>query len=316
MHLTVSILIVNYNTCKMTIDCIHSIFEQSENIDFEVIVVDNASTDGSAEAIAAEFPRLKLFPSKKNLGFAGGNNLAATAAHGDYLLLLNPDTVVLDHAVDRLVAFARQNPNAGIWGGKTVFENGELNPTSCWRFMTLWSLVTQVTGLSRLFARSDFFNPEAYGGWSRDFEREVEIVSGCFLLVDHALWERLNGFDEHFFMYAEEADLCYRAKQSGARPLFTPKATIIHYGGASEKVFSAKVVKLFTGKITFIAKHWTPLRQKIGIKLFELSVITRVVGYAVAAFLTSSTAHQHATQQWRTIWSQRVEWKKSIHPKT
>jgi N-acetylglucosaminyl-diphospho-decaprenol L-rhamnosyltransferase len=134
-------------------------------------------------------------------------------------------------------------------GGRTVFADRTLNSTSAWRFMSIWSLFTQAFGLAKVFDSSDFFNHEGYGGWGRDEVREVEIVTGCFLLIDRELWEQLHGFDESFFMYGEEADLCYRAKSYGAKPLVTPNATIVHYGGASETARAQKIVRLFTGKV-------------------------------------------------------------------
>src|SRR5690606_9249085 len=119
---TLSIIVVSYNTRGLTCECIRSVFDQTKRDAFELMVLDNASTDGSADAIEAEFAdRVRLIRSRQNLGFAGGNNRAAETATGDYLLLLNPDTVVLDHAIDRLLDFAARTPDAGIWGGRTLF---------------------------------------------------------------------------------------------------------------------------------------------------------------------------------------------------
>ena len=165
---TVSILIVSYNTREMTLACLRSVFEQTHAVDFEVIVVDNASSDASSDAIERQFPQTRLIRSAENLGFAKANNLAARAAGGEFLLLLNPDTVVLDCAIDRLMEFAAERPKAGIWGGRTLFADGSLNPTSCWRFMSLWSLFAQATGLTALWRDSPLFNPEGYGGWRRE----------------------------------------------------------------------------------------------------------------------------------------------------
>ena len=180
----VSIIVVSYNTRDMTLECLRSIFRETRLIDFEIIVIDNASTDGSADAISTEFGEsVLLLASSENLGFAAGNNMAATKAKGDMLLLLNPDTVVLNEALDHLYAFASQYPQAGIWGGRTLFGNGSLNPASCWSRQTLWSLFSQALGLSSLFRHSSIFNADGIGGWDRDGIRAVDIVSGCFLLL-------------------------------------------------------------------------------------------------------------------------------------
>jgi len=129
----VSIIIVSFNTRELTLDCLRSVYEQTGDVTFEVFVVDNASTDGSAEAIAAAFPQVHLIANHENRGFAAANNQAAQYASGEWLLLLNPDTVVLNRAVDRLVAFARravaEDAACGIFGGRTIFANGRLNPT-------------------------------------------------------------------------------------------------------------------------------------------------------------------------------------------
>jgi GT2 family glycosyltransferase len=129
----VSIIVVSYGTREMTLECLRSIKEDTGGTDHEVIVVDNNSSDGSPGAIAAEFPRFRLMVQSTNLGFAAACNLAAVDARGEYLLLLNPDTVVQGSAIDRLLLFARGRPEAGIWGGRTVFADGKLNPMSCWR---------------------------------------------------------------------------------------------------------------------------------------------------------------------------------------
>jgi N-acetylglucosaminyl-diphospho-decaprenol L-rhamnosyltransferase len=276
-----SVLIVSFNTRYLTLDCLRSLYAETLDISFEVIVVDNASSDGSAPAIAEAFPQVRLIALDKNLGFGPANNLAAKQAVGKYVLLLNSDTVVLDRAVDRLVTFAETNQDAMIWGGRTVFPDGTLNPQSCWRYMSRWSLFCHASGLTGVFRSLDFFNREAYGGWDRGSERQVEFVSGCFLLTTRKTWEALGGFDERFFMYAEEADLCFRAEAFGAKPMVTPKATIIHYGGKSEAVREDKLVKLFAGRMTFAIKHWSTSKASSARYLMLLHCRIRAISEAV-----------------------------------
>jgi N-acetylglucosaminyl-diphospho-decaprenol L-rhamnosyltransferase len=226
----VSVLIVSYNTKDMTLACIESVRKFAGRTEQEIIVVDNASIDGSADAIEKNFPDIRLLRSTVNLGFAGANNLAAQHASAPFILLLNPDTLVLDNGIERLLSFAQLHPEAGIWGGRTFFADMSLNPSSIWRFMSLWSLFSQAIGFSKIFNKNSIWSSESYGGWARDSIRDVDIVTGCFFLIERTLWEKLGGFDLQFFMYAEEADLCFRARKLGARALFTPDATIIHYG--------------------------------------------------------------------------------------
>lgn len=308
MSKSVSILIVSYNTVDLTVACIQSIFDQSEDVPFEVIVVDNASSDGSADEIAKRFPNIRLVRSADNIGFGRGNNLAAQTATGDYILLLNPDTVVLDHAVDKIVRFARSVPDALVWGGKTVFPDGTLNPTSVWRFLSLWSLLTQAIGLNKIFPCSDILNREAYPKWPRDTVREVEMVTGCFLLITHDLWRRLDGFDDGFFMYSEETDLCFRARKMGARPMFTPEATVVHYDGASKQVPSAKRILLLTGKAHYMRKNWSPVARLLGIGLLKLHVGLRVVGGQGLALIKRGDKQVETAKGWKNVWSARKGW--------
>lgn len=307
-QIDVSILIVSFNTREMTLEAISSAVRETKATTYEIIVVDNASTDGSADAIAAHPARPKLLRLSENIGFARGNNLAAEHATGRYVLLLNPDTVVKDGAIDRLVAFARDNPRALIWGGRTLFGDGSLNPASCWQRITPWNLAMRATGLAAVFPRSEVFNPEAYGGWPRDTVRDVDIVSGCFLLIPRPVWLTLGGFDPVYFMYGEEADLCLRARRIGARPVVTPDATIVHHGGASEKTRAGKMIKLLSAKSTLIARHWPRGTVTAGQILLMAWPLSRWIACSVLARLTNDPGKRHAAATWGAIWAARGEW--------
>ncbi len=302
---TVSIIVVSYNTRQMTLECLRSVFEQTHRTTFEIIVIDNESADGSADAIEAEFAgRLRLIRSGANLGFAKANNVAAEHATGDYLLLLNPDTLVLDAAIDRLVEFARTRPEAKIWGGRTVYADGSLNPASCWGRQTLWSVFCAACGLSSLFRRTTLFNPEGIGGWARDSIRQVDIVSGCFFLVRREFWKRLNGFDPAFFMYGEEADLCLRASALGARPLISHEAVIIHYGGASERVRVDKMVRLLQAKVRLIRRHWSAWTRDLGVWMLSLWPMSRAIAWRVHGV----GAAREPAHTWSEVYRRRTEW--------
>ncbi|MCU0733154.1 MAG: glycosyltransferase family 2 protein [Hyphomonas sp.] len=305
----VSILIVSFNTREMTLDAISSVVRETRDVAFEIIVVDNNSADGSADAIAAHPAAPKVIALSDNIGFGRANNLAAEYATGDYVLLLNPDTIVRDRAIDRLVGFARENKRALIWGGRTVFADGSLNPASCWQRITLFNLVARATGLAGLFPNSPIFNPEAYGGWARDTVREVDIVSGCFLLIPRSIWMALGGFDPQFFMYGEEADLCLRARRIGARPLLNPHATIVHFGGASEKTRAGKMVKLLAAKATLIERHWPRLAVPLGRFLLMMWPLSRWLACSTMALLQKTGERREAADAWRTVWKNREEWR-------
>jgi GT2 family glycosyltransferase len=303
-----SIIIVSYNTREMTLDCLRSITTETLETTYEMLVVDNNSADNSASAIQDQFPAVRLTALTENIGFARANNLAARNARGRRILLLNPDTIILDRAIDRLMAFADETPSFQVWGGRTIFGDGSLNRSSCWRKITLWNLTCFAFCLTYFGRRSAILNSEAYGGWERDTTRHVDIVTGCFLLIDRKLWERLKGFDPVFFMYGEEADLCQRARLVGARPAITPSATIVHYGGASDIVPVDKRVKVFKGRMTLINRHFSSLTRDIGRALQLIAPLTRWCGYRLAARWSGKFDFDRSADYWRAVWRRRGEW--------
>jgi GT2 family glycosyltransferase len=309
---TLSILVISYNTRAMTLACLRSVIAETRT-PFELIVLDNASSDGSAAAIAAEFPQITLIAEAENHGFARANNIASRRAQGEYILLLNPDTVVLDGALDKLLAFAHRTPQARIWGGRTVFADGTLNASSCWRQMDLWSLFCGAVGLNSVFRSSPIFNREGYGGWDRMTEREVDIVTGCLFLISRADWDRLNGFDPAFFMYGEEADLCLRARHLiGARPRVTPDAVIVHYGGASETVRADKMVRLLRAKHDLILRHFPAWQRGLASALFTIMPASRRLAFAVAERLDLRRNASEKARIWGEVWKRRAEWRTSL----
>jgi len=304
---SVSIIIVSYNTRELTIACLRSVYAETRRLSFEVIVVDNDSTDGSAAAIAAEFPQARLIASSENYGFAKANNLAIAEAGGEWVLLLNPDTVVRNGAIDTLVGFADIHPEAAIFGGRTLFADGSLNLTSCWARPTLWSSFVCAVGLTALFRGSRVFDPEAMGDWRRDSVRRVDIVTGCFFLLRKRDWDRLGGFDPQFFMYGEEADLCLRAARQGLSCMICPDAEIIHHGGASEKVRAGKMIRLFRARSQLYARHWSPAAAWLGTRMLDLWALVRVLGFAVGRGLRITGAESLET--WLEIWRHRRDWR-------
>lgn len=303
-----SIIVISYNTREMTLACLASVHAQTECA-FEVVVVDNASTDGSAEAIRQAFPQVTLLAETTNHGFARAHDLALPHCRAPLLLLLNPDTVVLDHALDRLVEFSRRRPQAGIWGGRTLYGDGALNPLSCWGRITVWALTCRLLGLTAIFPASEFFNPETYGAWPRDTEREVDIVTGCLFLIARKTWDDLGGFDPVFVMYGEEADLCLRAREAGLRPAITPEATIIHYGGASEKVRADKMVRVLRARCELIKRHFPARSRRLGLRLQMLWPLSRRVALRVAGAVLRRPDLREKATVWGEIWQRRGEWR-------
>ena len=251
---------------------------------------------------------MRLIARSDNIGFARANNVAAQHATANTLLLLNPDTLVQGHAIDELYGFSREHPEALIWGGRTLFADGALNPSSCWHRITVWNAFCRTSGLAALFPDSAVFNTEAFGGWQRDSVRAVDIVSGCFFMIPKALWQKLGGFDATFFMYGEEADLCLRARAHGAKPMVTPAATITHYGGASEKTRAAKMVKLLAAKMTLVDRHMAAWKRPFARALISLWPVSRLIALKLMALATRSQRYSESADTWREIWRRRAEW--------
>lgn len=302
-----TVIVISYNTRDLTLAALRTLYAETRETRFRAVVFDNASADGSPEAIAAEFPQVNVMPSAENLGFAKANNLVAMEATTDWILLLNPDTEVQDGAVDKLMAFARAHPKNGIYGGRTVFPDGALNIASCWQKITLWSLICSTFGLTSLFPKTELFHPEAMGGWQRDTVREVDIVVGCFMLMRRSLWNDLGGFDLRYFMYGEEADLCLRAAAKGWQPIITPDAQIMHIVGASSGKVAQKMVQVARARATLIRDHWPDWQVPLGLGLMWLWAALRVSA-AWSAALTGVARARTAREKWKTIWQKRQDW--------
>ena len=299
-----TVMVISFNTRELTLRCLETLHAGTRATRFRTMVWDNASSDGSADAVARAFPQVTLIRSPENVGFARANNRIAEAATTAWLLLLNTDTEVFDGAIDRLMAFARARPENGIYGGRTLFPDGSLNPTSCWMAMSPWSAFCHATGLVAAFKASALFNTEGIGGWQRDSVRAVDIVTGCFLLVPTAVWRALDGFDPQFFMYGEEVDLCHRARARGWQPIVTPEATIMHLGGASRDSPAAKRIQVARARASFVALHWSPAWRPWGRAMLWLWAANRYAGSRLLGLV--GRGGQRAL--WAEVWARRRDW--------
>lgn len=226
----ISVCIVSHNTRDLLRDCLSSL-EQNTGRTYEVIVVDNGSKDGSQAMLAEEFPKARLVPNDRNEGFTRPMNQAMRLGAGRYLLLLNPDTVILPAAVDRLADYLDAHPEAGICGPKVLNSDRTLQKPCRRGEPTPWAVISYFTGLSRLFPRSRLFGQYLLNYLDEDQTSPVAGVSGSCMLVRRELAEKLNYLDEIFFAYQEDADFCRRARDLGMRVIYYPEAQIIHYGG-------------------------------------------------------------------------------------
>jgi N-acetylglucosaminyl-diphospho-decaprenol L-rhamnosyltransferase len=299
MSAQVAVLIVSYNTRERTLACVRSVLAHPPAPDTEIVVVDNDSADGSADALELEFPTVTVLRSGGNLGFARAVNLGARTSDAEFLLLLNPDTLVPAGSLAALLDFARAHPEHGVYGGRTYREDGELDPSSCWGAPTLWSLTCFALGLSTAFAGSPVFDPESLGRWQRDTVREVPVVTGCLLLVSRADFERIGGMDERFFLYGEDAEFSLRAARAGMRPVIVPEAAIVHAVGASTGARGRKMTMVLAGKVTLLRSAWSPLRARIGVGLLGAGVLLRA---------GLETLTRRRDRMWTHAWQHRDEW--------
>lgn len=295
----VGVVIVSYNTCPLLTDCLESVLATTADLDSEIVVVDNASADGSAAMVAERFAGVRVLALADNVGFAAACNLGADHIHARHLLLLNPDTVVRPGAVQALLAALSRRPAAGLVGGRTLAPDGSLDPRSCWGTPTPWSLLCFGLGLSTAFARSRMFDPESLGRWPRDTEREVGVVTGCLLLVRADVWRRLGGMDPAYFVYGEDVDFSVRARRLGYRPFVTPLAEVVHLVGASSETSASKKIMVLRGKATQMQRLWGPAAARFGLAMLVLGVALRATGAALRR-------RRHSV--WTLMWQRRQEW--------
>ena len=250
-----SICIVSWNVAGDLRRCLASIRAQRGAPRFEIIVVDNASADGSAEMVRREFPEARLIALDRNRGFAAGNNIALAEAAGRYLLLLNPDCVVPPDALQNLVAFADSRPEAGLVGPKLVYPDGRLQ-YSCRRFPTLKAAVFRDTILGRLWPRARAPGAYLMADWDHNDVREVDWLSGACLLARAEAIREVGALDERFFWGSEDVDWAFRMKAAGWRVLYTPEPTITHVVGRStDQVAVRTVLRTHRSMFRLYRKH-------------------------------------------------------------
>lgn len=275
-NMDVSIVIVNWNTRDILHDCLESIYRGTRTVGFEVIVIDNASMDDSVQMIRSDFPKVVLIENSENRGFAAANNQGMAIAKGRYVLLLNSDTIVLEDAIDKVVAFADTHPEAGMVGCRVLNADRTLQ-RSCFMFPSVLNMALWVSYLFKVFPRSRFFGRDRMTWWDGDDVREVDVLTGCFMLVRREAMEQVGPMDERFFMYFEETDWCYRFKKSGWKIIFTPSGEIIHLGGTSSKKVRAGMVNQWRkSMLLYYRKHKSMAAYISAWTLMTLFLLTRM----------------------------------------
>lgn len=229
--ISLSICIVTYQACDYLRDCLNSLYAHAPNGEYEIIVVDNHSTDGTIEMLESQFPQVQLIKNPTNNGFTAPMNQALQQAQGQYLLQLNPDTIVHDQALNQLIQFMQSHPKVGICGPKVLNTDGSLQKPCRRGESTPWAVITYFLGLSSLFPKSKLFGGYLMNYLDEDEINEVDGVAGSCMLLRREVIDQIGYLDERFFAYQEDADFCFQARQAGWKVYYVPTAQITHYGG-------------------------------------------------------------------------------------
>jgi GT2 family glycosyltransferase len=307
---TLSIVILCWNDSKVISDCLRSIYQATRSIEFEVIVSDNGSTDGSLELIRRDYPQVHVIENPGNLGFARGNNAGIAKSRGKYVLILNPDTIVHDHALEKLVAFAERHLKAGAFGCRVLNRDGSYQG-SARPFPTIlrdWIAALYMRPLGYL---SDWFISDKYVGWNGNSERIIDWQSGCCVMFRSSVLKALGGFDSQFFYHFEEVDLCRRVWNAGYAIVYTPEATITHLGGHSVNRFPLRfALEKYRSRYRYFYKHFGPGGARRCRHTVLAWIRIRQLGWSVSGVLSPPGALTERLRMYRIT----AEWNKRLDP--
>jgi GT2 family glycosyltransferase len=262
MKLTV--IIVSYNVSHFLEQCIKSVIKASHSLNVDIIVVDNCSEDDSVSMIRNRFPEVKLIVNNDNKGFSKANNQAIRQSDSDYILLLNPDTVLEESSLIRTLGFMESHPEAGGLGIRMIDGQGYFLPESKRGLPTPWASFCKMSHLSQLFPRSAFFNRYHAGHLSENETNKIEVLTGAFMLLRRRVLDKIGLLDEDFFMYGEDIDLSFRITEAGYFNYYFPDASMIHYKGESTRKSSLNYVRLFYGAmLIFARKHFAGKNERL-----------------------------------------------------
>jgi GT2 family glycosyltransferase len=305
-----SVIIICWNDLRVIPECLRSIYAGTRSIDFEVLVSDNGSTDGSVEFIRKNYPDVHVLENGANLGFGKGNNVGIRASNADYVLILNPDTIIHEGALDRLVQFADKHPEAGAFGCRVLNPDGTYQ-TSARLFPTVRRYWVSALGLKKLANVSRMFLFEEYPGWVGETERPIDWQSGCCVMFRGDLLKSLGGFDEQFFYHFEEVDLCRRVWSSGHPILFTPDAVITHLGGQSVGRFPVRFeIEKHRNRYRYFYKHFGPQAARQCRRLSIVKIRVRQLGYRLLSLWKPTELTQRRLEMYRDV----VRWNKALDP--
>lgn len=308
-----SIVIVNWNTRDMLFDCLSSVYAGLGDLRAEVWVVDNASEDTSVAMVKECFPQAILIENKDNRGFAAANNQALVKATGRHVLLLNSDTIVLGEVLPASVAWLDAHPDVGVMGCRVLNEDRTLQMT-CSQFPSLLNLTLQALTLNRL--PGAFFDRYRMTRWERRDERDVDVVSGCYMLVRRSAMQQVGVLDEQFFFYGEETDWCRRFADAGWRLTFAPVGEIVHLGGGSvRKLSHRRDVLLTAGTVRLHRKHFGWLGGAACWLLLAGFNASRVLAWGALVPLKGQAARDRARHFLSVTRDQAQAWPTDITPR-
>jgi GT2 family glycosyltransferase len=294
-----SIIIVNWNTRDFLVGCLSSIYTDSPPDPFEVLVIDNASTDGSAQLVREHFPKVRLIENRENSGFARANNRAIKQSSGRYLLLLNSDTEVQPGALETLVDYMEENPQVGVAGSQLLNPDGSLQ-ISCFPAPTLLRELWRLFHLDKVIP----FGTYTMKTWELDRARPVDVLMGACMILRRETLRQVGLFDEDYFMYSEETDLCNRIQRAGWGLSWVPQAKVMHYGGQSTRLVSADMfMNLYHSKIMYFRKNHSRLAGYVYKLILLAAALGRLV-IAPVAFLEKPPqrqAHLTLAQHYRRL---------------
>lgn len=276
--LDLSIIIVSWNAKAYLQKCIESIIRETSNYKKEIIVVDNASTDGSGELIKEKFQQVVLICNDVNLGFAKANNIGIRKSTGKYILLINSDVEVSKGCIDQMVLFMEQHPEIGMLGPQIIDSNGNLQ-RSCMGFPTLWNTFCRAVALDTIFPKVKIFGKYLMTPWQHNTIRDVDVINGCFWMVRHETLWRVGLLDERFFIYAEDKDWCKRFWAAGWKVVYFPNARAVHYGGASSSQAPIRFyIEMHRANLQYWKKHHARPTQIGFLIIMVLHHIIRLIG--------------------------------------
>lgn len=295
----ISVVIVSWNARDFLLQCLASLYAEECRYPVEIIVVDNASSDGSAEHVASCYPRVRLIRNASNLGFAKANNVGIAASTSKYVCLVNSDVKVLPNCINSLVEYCEEYSGVGMAGPRVIGGDGKLQ-RSCRGFPTVWNMFCRALALDTIFPKAKVFTGYSLRYWPQDTCRAVDILSGCFWLVRREALLEVGVLDESFFMYGEDMDWCKRFHNHGWNLVFVPTAEAIHYGGASSANAPVRFyIERHRADLQYWQKHHSRPAVISYFLLTCLHLLLRLAGYSVVFLFrrSSNTTYRYKMER-------------------